>query len=291
MSRRSLAIGLSQQRWLPYKTRRSVIKKLHPAMLEDYAFEADALGLKFRGNIINYIDRLVYFCGAHEKYMLFMLRDYVRALKKKNNAALCFVDVGANAGNHTLFMSQLVNKVYAFEPFERVRKQLQENLVLNNITNVEVHPFGLSNEDATLPFYAAPDANLGAASFHSDHKGDNFYLGDMQLKRGDGLNLGQIDILKADVEGFEKFVLEGLKETINASRPLMVIELSPKTRETIGGAAAFYALFPEDYRLFYYASGNNNSGVYQLKPYDYSLTPKIQDVIACPEENLMFLNK
>ena len=103
-------------------------------MLKDYAFEADALGLKFRGNIVNYIDRLVYFCGAHEKYMLFMLRDYVRALNSSQaREGIVFVDVGANAGNHTLFMSQIVEKVHAFEPFERVRKQLEENLTLNNI--------------------------------------------------------------------------------------------------------------------------------------------------------------
>lgn len=286
---KSLAVSLSRQRWLPYKTRRSVIKKLHPAMLKDYAFEADALGLKFRGNIINYIDRLVYFCGAHEKYMLFMLRDYVSFLEKGSTTPLTFVDVGANAGNHTLFMSQLVSKVHAFEPFERVRKQLQENLALNNITNVVVHPFGLSNEEATLPFYAAPDENLGAASFHSDHKNDNYYLGDMQLKRGDSLNLGRIDILKADVEGFEKFVLEGLQETIRASRPLMVIELSPKTRETIGSEAAFYALFPENYQFFYYKKGSNNTGHYQLAPFEYALNPKIQDVIACPQEKIFAL--
>ncbi len=285
-SQQHFSLWLSRQRWLPYKTRRSVIKKLHPAMLKDYAFEVDALGLKFRGNIINYIDRLVYFCGAHEKYMLFMLHDYVRALKKKNNTPLVFADVGANAGNHTLFMSQLVDAVHAFEPFERVRKQLEGNLALNHISNVTVHPFGLSNEDATLPFYAAPDENLGAASFHSDHKDDNYYLGDMQLKRGDALKLGKIDIIKADVEGFEKFVLEGLKETIHASRPLMVIELSPKTRETIGNETAFYALFPENYQYFYYKKGSNNTGYYQLAPFNYALNPKIQDVICCPQEKV-----
>lgn len=287
MTAKSLAISLSRQRWLPYKTRRSVIKKLNPAMLKDYAFEADLEGgLKFRGNIINYIDRLVYFCGAHEKYMLHMLRDYVQTLGKKD---LVFFDVGANAGNHSLFMSRLVERVHAFEPFERVRGQLKDNIALNNITNIMVHPFGLSNEDSVQPFYAAPDENLGAASFFADHKDDNFYLGDMQLKRGDGLQLGRVDILKADVEGFEKFVLEGLAETIKTHRPLMVIELSPKTRETLGGEAAFKAMFPENYVFYYYAKGSNNSGAYTLALYDYTLTPKIQDVICVPEEKAAYL--
>lgn len=258
-------------------------------MLKDYAFEADLLGLKFRGNIVNYIDRLVYFCGAHEKYMLFMLRNYIAKLRQASADKIIFFDVGANAGNHSLYLSQLVNYVHAFEPFERVRAQLEENIALNGITTITVHPFGLSNEDAKLPFYAAPKENLGAASFFADHKADNYYLGDMQLKRGDDLKLGRVDILKADVEGFEKFVLEGLQETIKTWRPLMVIELSPKTRETLGGEAAFYALFPENYQFYYFAKGSNNSGTYRLAPFDYALAPKIQDVIACPREKTPYL--
>lgn len=280
-----LAVPLSRQRWLPYKTRRSLIKRLHPGMLKDFAFETTMEGgAHFSGNIVNYIDRLVYFCGAHEKYMLHMLRDYVTRLRRVSGGPVVYVDVGANAGNHVLYMAGLADRVHAFEPYPRVREQLEKNLRQNDIKNVIVYPFGLSNEDATLPFYAAPDSNLGAASFFADHKQDNYYLGDMQLKRGDGLSLGQVDILKADVEGFEKFVLEGLRETLGESRPLMVIELSPKTRDTLGSQEALQALFPENYKFYYFAKGKLDSGRYRLAPFDYSLTPKIQDVIACPVE-------
>jgi FkbM family methyltransferase len=282
------AISLSRQRWLPYKTRRSLIKKLHPAMLRDHAFEADLDGLRFRGNIVNYIDRLVYFCGGHEKYMLHMLRDYARSLPGKP----VFADVGANAGNHTLFMSRYAD-VLAFEPFERVRKQLEENLALNSIKNVRVFPFGLSDKDATLPFYAGPDANLGAASFFNNQKQGNTYLGDLQLKAGDAVlkeaGAGRIDIVKADVEGYEKFVLSGLQATIARDRPLLVVELSEKTRETVGGEKEFFALFPQDYRFYYFARASRDSGAYRLAPFDYARRPKVEDVIACPVEKLTHL--
>src|SRR5690348_989354 len=99
MSRKALAVRLSHQRCLPYKTRRSVIKRLYPAMLADFPFEVDFFdrksGLRFAGNVGNYIDRLVYFCGAYEKYMLALLRDYAQRAN-----ANTFLDVGANAGNH-----------------------------------------------------------------------------------------------------------------------------------------------------------------------------------------------
>lgn len=296
-SLQNFSIFLSTQRWIPYKTRRSVIKRLHPAMLRDFPFETSffepAWGMRFHGNIVNYIDRLIYFCGAHEKYMLMLLRDYVVRLKAHENKRVTFIDVGANAGNHTLFMSKLADDVQAFEPFERVRKQLEYNLSLNHITNVTVHDFGLSNEEKILPFYAAPDNNLGAASFATSHKQDNYYLGDMPLRRGDDVmaaaNAGHACILKADVEGYEKFVLEGLRQTLLRDRPLVIVELSPTTRETLGSEAAFYALFPENYRFYYFSSADHNRGSYRLSPFDYALTPKIQDVIACPVENTAFL--
>jgi FkbM family methyltransferase len=272
MCSKALGIWLSQQRWLPYKTRRSLIKRLHPGMLAHYPFEVDFFdrrtGLRFTGNIGNYIDRMVYFCGAYEKYMLAMLRNYALKLKAQEQRPLTFMDVGGNAGNHSLFMAAIVGQVHAFEPFERVRRQLQENLALNRLANVTVYPFGLSNENKTMPFYAAPDSNLGASSFRPDHKSDSYYLGDMQLRRGDDVvteaGIGRIDIIKADVEGYEKYVLEGLRETLLRDRPLLVIELSPSTRETLGSAEAFAALFPSGYEFYYFAMGKHDSGRHRL---------------------------
>ena len=287
------SIWLSRQRWLPYKARRSIIKRLHPAMLKDFPFEAELFGLRFRGNIVNYIDRLVYFCGGHEKYMLRLLTLYARNAAESIGKPPNFMDVGANAGNHTLVMSRVATQVYAFEPFARVRTQLMENLALNRIANVQVFDVGLSNENATLPFYAAPDTNLGAASFQAEHKADNVYLGDLNVRRGDEVvaEAGMtVDILKADVEGYEKFVLEGLAHTLTRDRPLVIVELSPTTRKTLGSASAFHALFPPNYAFYVFAWASNDSGRYALWPFDYDARPpKIQDVIACPREKYDWL--
>lgn len=295
MSSEALAVMLSRQRWLPYKTRRSVIKRLHPRMLKNFPFEMKMeCGLYFSGNIVNYIDRLVYFCGAHEKYMLHFLRDYLEYFEMKKGTGATFVDIGANAGNHALYLSQWVDTVYAFEPYPRVRAQLERNLALNSIRNVQIFPFGLSDKDATMPFYAAPDSNLGAASFWQDHKQDNYYLGDVPLRRGDDIlkgRKGTVVVVKADIEGFEKFALTGLQKTLKADRPLIIMELSPKTRETLGDEAALYALFPPDYKLYYFARGKHDSGKYRLAPFEWHMSPKIQDVIACPQERLTVISK
>lgn len=280
---------LSRQKWLPYRTRRSVLKRLCPDLLKDHPFTTTMEGgLVFRGNVVNYIDRLIYFCGAHEKYMLHFLRDIVPVLREMRPGGISFMDVGANAGNHSLYMARLAERVYAFEPFERVRTQLEQNIGLNALFNVHVFPFGLGKANARLPFFAGPDANLGAASFRENHYEGNHLIGESEIRIGDHVvaqeNLGRIDIIKADVEGFEKDVLLGLAATIKRDRPVMVIELSPTTRNHIIGVGDFFQLFPEKYQFFYFAKGDRDSGVYQLGAFDYAQKTDIQDVIAIPRE-------
>lgn len=287
--RQALALWLSRRRALPYRTRRSAIKRLHPAMLEDFPFEAEFFGLRFKGNIVNYIDRLVYFCGGHEKYLLHFLRDAVAAIRALRAVPLTFLDVGANAGNHALVMAKCVEQVLAFEPFERVRGQLEENIALNGLTNITVFPFGLGNENARIPFYAGPESNLGAASFCDGHYEGSRYLADLEIRRGDEVmaqeKINRVDVIKADVEGFERQVLEGLARTMRRDRPLVIFELSPKTRESIPGQAALTALFPPNYTFWSFRTGRRDSGRYRLAPFDYAAPlPKLQEVIACPGE-------
>lgn len=287
--RRRAALGVGSLHYLPYRLRRSLIKRIDPQMLREHAFARDFFGLTFRGNVVNYVDRIIYFCGAHEKYMLFFLRDYVAAWRKAESGTCIFLDVGAHTGNHALFMSRVADAVHAFEPFARVRAQLEENIARNHLANVHVHPFGLGDRDAELPFYEAPENNLGAASFIADHKADNHAAGTLQVKQGDRVvqeqAIGPVSIIKADVEGFEREVLSGLKQTLHRDRPLIIIELSATTRRAFGDAQKFAQAFPENYRFFCFAGGSRDSGRYALAPFAYDAPPaRIEDVIAVPGE-------
>lgn len=282
--RRTLATTLAESRILPGRIRRSAVKRLDAQLLKNHPFEIPFYGMTYRGNVVNYIDRMVYFCGAHEKYMLYLFRDLI-----KNNPGKyeVFLDIGANVGNHALYMSQLVGEVHAFEPYAKVRASLEENIRINDLRNIHVHPVGLGNEEKKFPFYAPPDENLGAGSFFADHQDYNTYLGELQVVVGDqwlrGLNIRRVDLIKMDIEGYERFALEGLQETLRRNRPVVVMELSPKTRETLGSMDALKALFPENYSFSYFAKGNYDSGAYKLAPFAWHLHPKRQDIIAMPK--------
>ena len=125
------------------------------------------------------------------------------------------IDIGANIGHHTLFFSNLSHLVYAFEPYDYVREFLNKKLIYNNINNVIVNNFGLSNSNESLKFYAPTLTNTGTGSFVKDHAVDNnYYFNLLDVKIGDeyfaSKHLEKIDFIKIDVEGFESNVLNGL---------------------------------------------------------------------------------
>ena len=115
------------------------------------------------------------------------------------------VDVGANIGHTVLAAAVQVGesgRVFAFEPHPRTFAFLQENLALNNVANVESQN-------------VAAGAAEGSALFSDDRRDDMNRIDGgplrVPVKPLDALvpPTGSIALLKVDVEGYEKYVLEG----------------------------------------------------------------------------------
>jgi FkbM family methyltransferase len=286
--------------WVPRRLLRHLYKRLaRRGSAPDIPFAADFFGLRYQGNLNNNIDFNIYFYGAFEKPLLFFLRDAFTILPMEHGA---FVDIGANVGQHSLFMSSLGARVHAFEPFGQVREQFMRQIRGNGLDNISVHPVGLSNENTRLPFFAPTGTNAGIGSFDAGtvDKG-NVSIGELQLARGDDYfpvqGIGGIDLLKIDVEGYEKRVLDGLRETLQRERPIVVCEI------TFGNPLSFATLeelkehLPTDYVLFTFArrkadgskarrqnAHSRYSGSYRLIPLARLRTSGQADIIACPLE-------
>ncbi len=139
------------------------------------------------------------------------------------------LDVGANIGNHALYLAPNFDEIHCFEPNPVTLERLRENVTLNRST-LHIHPVGLGAADAELEFHANTSGNLGGSSFA---RTDFPVSGILPVRRGDAYlashGIEGIDLIKIDVEGFEAEVLAGLVETIKRERPVIIFEYDGRT--------------------------------------------------------------
>jgi FkbM family methyltransferase len=284
--------------FLPLSIRHSIYRKLRRrGVTPSEEFEIDFFGLRYKGNIVNEIDANVYFYGAFEKPMLYFLRDFL-AIRPG-----AFVDVGANVGNHSLFMSLHASAVHSFEPFPPVLERLTRQIHANRLDNVFIHGVALGESTSKIPFYPPPDKSLGGGSFveavaekHGKRPGI-----DLEVVNGDdyfsGNGIEEFSAIKVDVEGFEIPVLIGLKKTLAKVRPLVIVEVTHSASEDVRVTTDVAKFLPNDYALLRFENRGDRvfrqqshsakkTGRYRL----YSLSKKVRtkrvNVVACPFEIL-----
>jgi FkbM family methyltransferase len=128
------------------------------------------------------------------------------------------VDVGANIGDTVITSSQKVGaagKVWAVEPHPRTHRFLTENLQLNRCTNVQTFNCAVGDKEGTV-------------QFADDRRDDMNKVGGgdvtVPIKRLDDLISGadQIALLKVDVEGYEKPVLEGASRVLARTKAVHI---------------------------------------------------------------------
>ena len=169
------------------------------------------------------------------KYLPFKLYHRIRCFKyaKYRNPELNLIsslvdkdqnsiDVGANLGLFTHFMSKCSNHVYAFEPNPYPLENLK-NLINNNVTLL---PIALGNTDGPveirIPHHANGWSSNGASLVPKIDEGGKIIS--IQCRKLDSLKLKKIGLIKIDVEGFEIEVIKGAINTIKIHKPVMIIE-------------------------------------------------------------------
>lgn len=252
-------------RWIPYGIRDRLLRLVaDPDTAESYPFTIDFFGFRYSGNLASYIDWVVFFFGAYERETLVFLADAARRLDCRT-----FVDVGANVGQHTLFMSRHARSVVAVEPYGNVRREIFQKVGENGVRNVVVHAVGLGDGDGETPFYAPTGSNGGQGTFHRERGAAvGRPIGMLPVVRGDALlaGAGQIDLIKIDVEGYEPQVLAGLAQTIARDRPVVVFEFSAETRAGFGSFERLAALAGGGHVLALKPAGRR----YKLDPFEFA---------------------
>jgi FkbM family methyltransferase len=141
------------------------------------------------------------------------------------------LDIGANIGAHTLFFAKKVapgGAVMAFEPQRVVFQTLCANMALNSVDNVLCRQLALGEIDGNIlvpKLDSARTSNFGGLALGVHKQGEP-----VQLTRIDALELPACHMMKIDVEGMERNVLEGARETIAKYRPLLYVENDRRDR-------------------------------------------------------------
>ena len=267
----------------------------------DYAFSKDFYGLKYKGNLNNNIDANVFFYGAFEKPLLFFLRDTINAIKAEVPRPI-FMDIGANVGQHSLFLSKFAWQVLAFEPYPKVNMQFKQQIAHNNISNIQIFENGLSDRRETLNYYAPTGNNEGIGSFDESSigKGNTSY-GKLELQEGDQViesdSWKNIKLIKIDVEGFEKKVIKGLARTIEEERPVIVCEITYGQQLSFVSIEELSSYLPKNYEILTFntrkldgskdkrkGSLAKRSGFYELISLKQWLSSGQDDIVMIPNE-------
>jgi FkbM family methyltransferase len=218
-----------------------------------FDFTTDYFGFRWEGNTGNFLDFGILSNGAPERYMLLFLRDTMQRLSRDGQGV--FIDVGANFGSHSLFMSRYVKVVHAFEPYEPALERLRRVIAINQVPNIIVHPVGLGDKTAKIPFFKPPDENQAMGSFVPDLFRENRPYHKLEIVVGDDalreVGVDRVHVIKIDLEGYEKPVLTGLHRTLISNRPVVHFELTTKPSSPVSFKSMdeIVTIFPHGYKF------------------------------------------
>lgn len=165
-----------------------------------------------------------------EPWMSMLLNKLSKKISQKN---LAFVDVGVNIGQTMLKAKSALPDFYyyGFEPNPICVAYVNELVKLNDLIDVEIFPFGVSNK-----------AKIVDLNFFNDDPTDSSatllkgFRPNQKIKKIEHVVVFpvsknffsmKIGILKIDVEGGELDVLLGFIEVIKKDRPIIIMEILP----------------------------------------------------------------
>jgi len=161
----------------------------------------------------------------------FILNDYIESifLLYYLTPVDTFIDIGSNHGHYTLISSGIVgNSTISIEPVRETFNRLKSNIEINQLDNVKLINLGVSNKIGELRI----SNNKGSMNkILIDKTNNDFEKINVTTLDKISENIQNLSIIKIDVEGYEKYILEGgIKTLSNNNLLVIIIELNEYTQ-------------------------------------------------------------
>ena len=126
-----------------------------------------------------------------------------------------FLDIGAHVGTWSLAFARRCRQVHSFEPTPRTFNFLCGNIALNNLDGkILAHNLALADKEGRMPIYKGSEDGGGNSLLPMLDRTPTWMV---DVKTLDSLMLTNVGLIKIDVEGFEKNVIQGAQETLKAN--------------------------------------------------------------------------
>lgn len=145
-------------------------------------------------------------------------------------------DIGTNIGHVLLTFASKnkTGKIYGFEPLPNIYERAKKNVSLNNFNNIILSNVAVADSSEDLVVQLSHSHHSGSSRLAKKENNQTATTNIKAITLDEFVhknNIQQIDFMKIDVEGFEKNVLYGGKQTLQKFKPIMFIEVNDKAQQ------------------------------------------------------------
>jgi FkbM family methyltransferase len=198
-------------------------------------------GVKYRLDISDYVEHYIYFGFSDDSH-----EELFRLAKGKRT----IIDVGVNIGSVIMNLSRHAPDaaIFGFEPDPKNFAKAAANISLNDFGNITLVKKGLGEKAAAVKLYRVNSANEGMNRIlknSEDAGGEEIAIITLDAFSEEN-KLGDMDLIKIDVEGYELNVLRGARHILQTRAPLLFIELDDENLKAQGDSAGALLRFLQD---------------------------------------------
>lgn len=141
------------------------------------------------------------------------------------------IDIGSNNACNAIHYAKKFEWVECFEPTQLAQELWKNTIRDNGVENVTLHTEALGEYAGTteILLHEKNGGHNHLAHFDKNPRANQERstraTQTVTVNRLDDYEFDRVDFIKIDVEGYEKFVLQGATQTINNNRPLLQLEI------------------------------------------------------------------